>query len=96
MNELTDEERQLQNAKWEHDLEEQRLAKRKAYHRDYYKKNVDYNKERARKQEFYALHRDEILAKSKARYQKKKLEKMGIDAQIITTINESEPVSLAK
>jgi hypothetical protein len=46
---------------------------RKAYFRRYYHDHVDLIKERKRKQEFYALHREEILEKAKRRYQKKKL-----------------------
>jgi len=34
--------------------------------------------ERIRKQEFYEQNKDEILRKAKERYQRKKLEKLGI------------------
>lgn len=73
------------NLKQEQKSSEQR---RREYHKKYYHDHVDLVAERVRKQKFYAIHREEILAKAKARYQKKKLEANGIQTSINVSINE--------
>jgi hypothetical protein len=45
---------------------------RREYFRKYYREHVDLEAERVRKQKFYELHREEILAKAKLKYAAKK------------------------
>jgi hypothetical protein len=51
---------------------DERAEKRRAYYRQYYKDHVNLEQERKRKQEFYEKNKEQILAKAKERYQRKK------------------------
>jgi type III secretory pathway component EscR len=71
------------------DCSKDRRDRKLAYYRDYYRRKVDLNKERERKQLFYQENRQLILEKARARYQKKKLAKLGIQETQCVEVNDA-------